>query len=48
MDVLCTFDDERKRVITEPVRLNQIIRSSDTLLPWKDTDDVLPGDETAS
>ncbi len=42
------YDDEQKRVINEPVRLNQEFRSFDFLSPWEGTDYVLPGDEKAS
>lgn len=42
------YDDEKKRVVYEPVRLNQEMRSFDFLSPWEGTDYVLPGDEKAS
>jgi len=43
------YDDDRKRVIYEPVRLNQEFRSFDFLSPWEGSIDyVLPGDEKAS
>jgi len=42
------YDDERKRVVYEPVRLNQEMRSFDFLSPWEGTDYVLPGDEKAT
>lgn len=42
------YDDEVKRVVYEPVRLNQEFRSFDFLSPWEGTDYVLPGDEKAS
>ena len=40
------WDDEQKRVVTEPVNLNQAFRSFDFLSPWEGSGDyVLPGDE---
>ena len=39
--------DELKRVVYEPVRLNQEFRNFDFLSPWEGTDYVLPGDEKA-
>ncbi|MDD7908506.1 NADH-quinone oxidoreductase subunit C [Pseudovibrio exalbescens] len=42
------YDDERKRVVYEPVQLNQEFRNFDFLSPWEGTDYVLPGDEKAS
>ncbi|GLS18807.1 NADH-quinone oxidoreductase subunit C [Labrys miyagiensis] len=41
------WDDEAKRVVYEPVRLNQEFRNFDFLSPWEGTDYVLPGDEKA-
>mgnify|MGYP001042392042 CR=1 FL=1 len=41
------YDEERKRVVYEPVRLAQEFRSFDFLSPWEGTDYVLPGDEKA-
>ena len=41
------YDEERKRVVNEPVRLAQEFRSFDYLSPWEGTDYVLPGDEKA-
>ncbi len=41
------YDDEKKRVVYEPVRLNQEFRNFDFLSPWEGTDYVLPGDEKA-
>ncbi|GLK56250.1 NADH-quinone oxidoreductase subunit C [Methylopila capsulata] len=41
------YDDESKRVVYEPVRLNQEFRNFDFLSPWEGTDYVLPGDEKA-
>ena len=42
------YDEEEKRVINEPVRLNQEYRNFDFLSPWEGTDYVLPGDEKAT
>jgi NADH-quinone oxidoreductase subunit C len=41
------YDDEEKRVVYEPVRLNQEFRNFDFLSPWEGPDYVLPGDEKA-
>jgi NADH-quinone oxidoreductase subunit C len=41
------YDDELKRVVYEPVRLNQEFRNFDFLSPWEGTDYVLPGDDKA-
>jgi NADH-quinone oxidoreductase subunit C len=41
------YDDEQKRVVYEPVKLNQEFRNFDFLSPWEGTDYVLPGDEKA-
>jgi len=41
------YDEERKRVVYEPVRLAQEFRQFDYLSPWEGTDYVLPGDEKA-
>ncbi|SEQ50353.1 NADH dehydrogenase subunit C [Devosia sp. YR412] len=41
------YDEERKRVVYEPVKLMQEYRSFDYLSPWEGTDYVLPGDEKA-
>ena len=42
------YDDAYKRVVYEPVRLNQEFRSFDFLSPWEGSVDyVLPGDEKA-
>ena len=41
------WDDEVKRVVYEPVRLNQEFRNFDFLSPWEGVDYVLPGDEKA-
>jgi NADH-quinone oxidoreductase subunit C len=40
------YDDDRKRVVYEPVRLNQEYRSFDFLSPWEGSIGyVIPGDE---
>ena len=39
------YDDEEKRVVYEPVKLNQEFRTFDFLSPWEGTDYVLPGEE---
>jgi NADH-quinone oxidoreductase subunit C len=42
------WDDEQKRVVNQPVTLNQAFRSFDFLSPWEGAGDyVLPGDEKA-
>jgi NADH-quinone oxidoreductase subunit C len=41
------YDDEQKRVVYEPVRLNQEFRNFDFLSPWEGVDYPLPGDEKA-
>lgn len=41
------YDEERKRVVYEPVKLPQEFRSFDFISPWEGTDYVLPGDEKA-
>jgi NADH-quinone oxidoreductase subunit C len=42
------YDDDQKRVVNEPVRLNQEFRQFDFLSPWEgDTPYQLPGDEKA-
>lgn len=41
------YDEERKRVVYEPVTLAQEFRNFDYLSPWEGTDYVLPGDEKA-
>ena len=41
------YDDELKRVVYEPVRLNQEFRTFDFLSPWEGPNYVLPGDEKA-
>ena len=43
------YSDAQKRVVYEPVRLNQEFRTFDFLSPWEGAGDyVLPGDEKAS
>jgi NADH-quinone oxidoreductase subunit C len=42
------YDDDLKRVVYEPVRLQQEFRSFDFLSPWEGPQYVLPGDEKAS
>jgi NADH-quinone oxidoreductase subunit C len=42
------YDDELKRVVYEPVRLNQEFRNFDFLSPWEGTEYLLPGDEKSS
>jgi NADH-quinone oxidoreductase subunit C len=42
------YDDQEKRVVYEPVRLNQEFRKFDFLSPWEGADyAILPGDEKA-
>jgi NADH-quinone oxidoreductase subunit C len=42
------YDDQEKRVLYEPVRLNQEFRKFDFLSPWEGADyPILPGDEKA-
>ncbi len=41
------YDEERKRVVYEPVRLQQEFRTFDFLSPWEGMDKILPGDEKA-
>jgi NADH-quinone oxidoreductase subunit C len=41
------YDDEKKRVVYEPVKLIQEMRQFDYLSPWEGTEYVLPGDEKA-
>jgi NADH-quinone oxidoreductase subunit C len=42
------YDDEQKRVVYEPVRLTQDLRTFDFLSPWEGmTNVMLPGDEKA-
>jgi NADH-quinone oxidoreductase subunit C len=42
------YDDAEKRVVYEPVRLNQEFRKFDFLSPWEGADYPLPGDEKAT
>jgi NADH-quinone oxidoreductase subunit C len=41
------YDDDKKRVVYEPVKLVQEFRQFDYLSPWEGTNYVLPGDEKA-
>ncbi len=41
------YDDELKRVVYEPVKLQQEYRSFDFLSPWEGMDTTIPGDEKA-
>jgi NADH-quinone oxidoreductase subunit C len=41
------YDEEQKRVVYEPVRLQQEFRRFDFLSPWEGMDHILPGDEKA-
>ena len=41
------YDIEKKRVVYEPVNLQQEFRNFDYLSPWEGSDYVLPGDEKA-
>ena len=42
------YDDEKKRVVYEPVKLTQDFRNFDFESPWEGTTYTLPGDEKAS
>lgn len=42
------YDDEKKRVVYEPVKLTQEFRSFDFLSPWEGVQQLLPGDEKAA
>ena len=42
------YDEDRKRVVYEPVRLKQEFRSFDFLSPWEGMSHILPGDEKAN
>jgi NADH-quinone oxidoreductase subunit C len=42
------YDDERKRVVYEPVNLPQEFRSFDFMSPWEGARAMLPGDEKAA
>lgn len=41
------YDDEKKRVVYEPVKLTQEFRTFDFLSPWEGQPPMLPGDEKA-
>jgi NADH-quinone oxidoreductase subunit C len=41
------YDDEKKRVVYEPVKLVQEFRQFDYLSPWEGVKYILPGDEKA-
>jgi NADH-quinone oxidoreductase subunit C len=41
------YDEDQRRVVYEPVKLQQEFRNFDFLSPWEGTDYVLPGDEKA-
>lgn len=41
------YDLEKKKVVYEPVKLQQEFRNFDFISPWEGTDYVLPGDEKA-
>ncbi len=41
------YDDDKKRVVYEPVKLAQEFRSFDFMSPWEGADYLLPGDEKA-
>lgn len=42
------YSEEDKRVVYEPVKLAQDLRSFDFMSPWEGADYVLPGDEKAA
>jgi NADH-quinone oxidoreductase subunit C len=42
------YDEQQKRVVYEPVRLQQEFRRFDFLSPWEGMDKILPGDEKAA
>ncbi len=42
------YDEEQKRVVYEPVKLRQDLRSWDFLSPWEGSGGYLPGDEKAN
>ncbi|ANU08107.1 NADH-quinone oxidoreductase subunit C [Paraurantiacibacter namhicola] len=42
------YSEEEKRVVYEPVKLAQDLRTFDFMSPWEGADYVLPGDEKAS
>ena len=41
------YDEEQKRVVYEPVKLQHDFRKFDFLSPWEGMNDLLPGDEKA-
>ena len=41
------YDEAKKRVVYEPVKLHQEFRNFDYLSPWEGSDYILPGDEKA-
>jgi NADH-quinone oxidoreductase subunit C len=41
------YDEARKRVVYEPVKLTQDYRSFDFMSPWEGADYILPGDDGA-
>ena len=41
------YDEEKKRVVYEPVRLGQEFRRFDFMSPWEGAEYILPGDEKA-
>lgn len=41
------YDNEKKAVVYEPVKLDQEFRNFDFLSPWEGSDYILPGDEKA-
>ncbi len=41
------YDEEKQRVVYEPVKLDQEFRTFDFASPWEGTEYVLPGDEKA-
>lgn len=41
------YDEEQKRVVYEPVKLNQEFRNFDAMSPWEGVEYILPGDEKA-
>ncbi len=41
------YDDKKKRVVYEPVKLHQEFRNFDYLSPWEGPEYILPGDEKA-
>jgi NADH-quinone oxidoreductase subunit C len=41
------YDDEQRRVVQEPVHLNQEFRTFDFMSPWEGAQGQLPGDEKA-